>query len=135
VTQIFKINILLLFTFCILIIDAKDQFPSSADVTWAKQFDSISGPGVKVIGDGRGGWVSGSSGVSYKGYHPKPSYKLSFDGKAKGLAIDSGLTPPIRPAIELHLRDGVVTLGGDGNYYLTGSSGDNIWAYTKGVEL
>lgn len=134
-TQLFKINVLLLFTFCILIIDAKGQFPSSADVTWAKQFDSISGPGTKVIGDGRGGWVSGSSGVSYKGLNPKPSYKLSFEGKAKGLAIDSGLVPPIRPAIELYLRDGMVTLGGDGYYYLTGSSGDNIWAYTKGVEL
>ena len=52
-----------------------------------------------------------------------------------GSAVDKGLVPPIRPAWELHLRDGVVTLGGDGNYYLTGSSGDNIWAWAKGIEL
>lgn len=45
------------------------------------------------------------------------------------------MVPPIKPAWELHLRDGVVTLGGDGNYYLTGSSGDNIWAWAEGIEL
>lgn len=45
------------------------------------------------------------------------------------------MVPPFKPALELHLRDGVVTLGGDGNYYFTGSSGDNIWAWANGIEL
>ena len=52
-----------------------------------------------------------------------------------GTAVEEGLVPPIKPAWDVHLRDGVVTLGGDGMYYLTGSSGDNIWAYAKGIEL
>lgn len=105
------------------------------EIQWAMQFSGISGPGLAVEGDGRGGWKSGSDGVYYSGSNPKPEYNLNFKNSASGSAVDKGLVPPIVPAIELHLRDGVVTLGGDGNYYLTGSSGDNIWAYTKGVEL
>jgi beta-xylosidase len=55
--------------------------------------------------------------------------------KTSGSIIDKGLLPPIKPILELHLRDAVVCLGGDGNYYMTGSSGDNIWAYAAGLEL
>lgn len=102
---------------------------------WALKYQSVSGPGVSVQGDGLGGWRSGTDGVYYEGPHPRPEYNLKFQGKAKGTAAEKGLVPPILPAIELHLRDGVVTLGHDGNYYLTGSSGDNIWGFTKGVEL
>ena len=109
--------------------------PSAKDTIWAKQFLAISGPGKEVSGDGHGGWRSGTDGVRYKGDYPRPEYNLNFDGITKGTAVEKGLLPPIKPALELHLRDGVITLGGDGNYYLTGSSGDNIWAYTAGVEL
>ncbi|MFT3753113.1 MAG: family 43 glycosylhydrolase [Paludibacter sp.] len=128
----------LIFTFTWATLHAEEGAnvtPSKADYDWATQFSGVSGKGLPVKGDGKGGWVSGSSGVSYQGNHPQACYKLSFEGKAKGTAIEKGLLPPILPAMELHLRDGVVTLGGDGNYYLTGSSGDNIWAFTKGVEL
>lgn len=109
--------------------------PVAKDTVWARQFLPISGPGEKVSRDGFGGWRSGTDGVRYKGEHPRPEYSLNFEGLAKGTAVQKGLLPPIKPALELHLRDGVITLGGDGNYYLTGSSGDNIWAYTAGVEL
>lgn len=102
--------------------------PSPQDTVWAKQFLPISGPGKKVSGDGLGGWRSGTDGVRYKGDHPRPEYNLNFEGLAKATAVEKGLLPPIKPALELHLRDGVITVGGDGNYYLTGSSGDNIWA-------
>ncbi len=112
-----------------------DYIPSGIDTQWARQFSPISGPGREVSGDGDGGWRSGTDGVRYKGDAPKPEYNLNFEGLASGTAIAKGLLPPIRPALELHLRDGVITLGGDGNYYLTGSSGDNIWAYTAGIEL
>lgn len=105
------------------------------EIAWAKQFSGISGPGEAVEGDGRGGWRSGSSGVMYYGNNPRPEYKKGDLRMCSGSAVDKGLVPPIRPAWELHLRDGVVTLGGDGNYYLTGSSGDNIWAWAKGIEL
>ena len=105
------------------------------EIAWAKQFSGISGPGEAVEGDGRGGWRSGSSGVMYYGNNPRPEYKKGDLRMCSGSAVNKGLVPPIRPAWELHLRDGVVTLGGDGNYYLTGSSGDNIWAWAKGIEL
>lgn len=98
--------------------------------------DSISGPGKPVIGDGRGGWRSGSNGVQYNGvYKPDPRWTKMNDDKTSGSAVKNGLLPPIKPIIELHLRDAVVCLGGDGNYYMTGSSGDNIWAYAAGLEL
>ncbi len=117
-------------------VTAQKKFtPTEEEVKWATQFDSISGPGRPVSGNGYGGWRSGSEDVRYQGDFPKPEYNLNFNGMAKGTAVEKGLVPPFKPALELHLRDGVVTLGGDGFYYLTGSSGDNIWAYTKGVEL
>ena len=108
---------------------------SPEEISWAKQFTGISGPGRPVEGDGRGGWRSGTDGVIYYGNHPRPEYKEGSLAMCKGTAVDEGLVPPVRPAWELHLRDGVVTLGGDGYYYLTGSSGDNIWAWAQGIEL
>lgn len=105
------------------------------EIRWARQFSGVSGPGRPVEGDGRGGWRSGSDGVAYVGCHPRPEYRDGNMRMCGGAAVDSGLVPPIAPAWELHLRDGVVTLGGDGNYYLTGSSGDNIWAWAEGIEL
>ncbi len=127
------------FLVCLLVsgfISAQETYiPAPKDTIWARQFQPISGAGKKVSGDGLGGWRSGTDDVRYQGDNPRPEYDLNFDGLVKGTAVEKGLLPPIKPAIELHLRDGVITLGGDGNYYLTGSSGDNIWAYTAGVEL
>lgn len=114
---------------------AQDYVPPREEVEWAMRFSGVSGPGRPVDGNGWGGWRSGADGVYYEGTTPRPEYNLNFQGKATGSAVKAGLVPPIKPALELHLRDGVVTLGGDGNYYLTGSSGDNIWAYAKGIEL
>jgi xylan 1,4-beta-xylosidase len=90
-------------------------------------YRGISGPGEPVVGDGSGGWRSGPDGlksVAGDGDHP-----------SDGSAVKAGLLPPIRPLINLHLRDTVICLGGDGNYYMTGSSGDNIWYRNDGVEL
>lgn len=50
-------------------------------------------------------------------------------------AVKQGLLPPIRPLLDLHIRDTVICVGGDGNYYMTGSTGDNIWEFNDGVEL
>lgn len=105
------------------------------DTTFAKKFDPISGPGIPVEGNGYGGWRSSNNSLRYKGNHPKSVYDLNWGSTSSTEAIDSGRVPPILPAIELHVRDAVVTLGGDGNYYMTGSTGDNIWAYAKGIEL
>jgi len=54
---------------------------------------------------------------------------------SSGSVIKQGLLPPIKPLLELHLRDTEICLGGDGFYDMTGSTGDNIWAFNNGVEL
>jgi xylan 1,4-beta-xylosidase len=98
--------------------------------------DSVSGPGKPVIGDGHGGWRSGSDGVMYSGAYPADKRWRPMDASfTSGSVIKEGLLPNIKPLLELHLRDTQICLGGDGNYYMTGSSGDNIWAYAAGVEL
>src|SRR5574344_1837118 len=104
------------------------------EIEWAHQFRGFSGPGRPVVGDGRGGWRSGAQGVAYKGVYSRPEYDTT-QVITQGDAVTKGLVPPILPAFDVHLRDGVVTLGGDGFYYLTGSSGDNIWAWAQGIEL
>jgi xylan 1,4-beta-xylosidase len=98
--------------------------------------DSISGPGKPVKGDGHGGWRSGSDGVMYNGEYPAdPRWKPMAASFTSGSVITDGLLPHIKPLLELHLRDTELCLGGDGYYYMTGSSGDNIWAYAAGLEL
>ncbi len=100
-------------------------------------YSGVSGPGHSVVGDSRGGWRSGREGVRYKGVQPKPGWQLDWDekGTATGSAIKAGLFPNLNPLLELHLRDTVIRQGEDGNYYMTGSSGDNIWDRNDGVEL
>ena len=46
-----------------------------------------------------------------------------------------GLLPPIRPLLDLHIRDTYITRGGDGYFYMTGSTGDNPQLFNDGVEL
>ena len=50
-------------------------------------------------------------------------------------AVRTGLLPPIQPLLDLHIRDTVICRGGDGAYYMTGSTGDDIWAFNDGVEV
>jgi xylan 1,4-beta-xylosidase len=83
----------------------------------------ISGPGEPWTGGtDAGGWRSGTGG-------------MSTVHQATGSAVKDGLLPPIHPLMKLHIRDTVICLGGDGNYYMTGSTGDNIWDFNDGVEL
>jgi beta-xylosidase len=99
-------------------------------------YSGVSGPGLPVEGNGGGGWRSGSSGVTYAGNHPKPYFKVvESTVLTSRSAIANGILPPIRPFMEVQVRDTVITLGGDGNYYMTGSTGENIWAFNDGVEL
>jgi len=81
------------------------------------------------------GYRSGREGVMYSGpTEAKPGW-LPFGSRAGGTAVERGLIPPITPLLDLHVRDTSMTLGGDGNYYMTGSTGDNIWDQAAGVEL
>lgn len=98
-------------------------------------YSGVSGPGLPVEGDGSGGWRSGSAGLTYQGNHPKPYDTVVQSGLATRSVITSGVLPPIKPLMEVQVRDTVIALGGDGNYYMTGSTGENIWAFNDGVEL
>jgi hypothetical protein len=100
-------------------------------------YSGWSGPGEPVRGDGLGGWRSGREGVRYQGPHPKPGWQLDWDEKqtSSDQVIALGLLPPIKPLLELHLRDTIIRRGGEGYYYMTGSTGDNIWDRNNGVEL
>ncbi len=88
----------------------------------------ISGPGQPVPADGNGFRVGEiAAGV-----------KITDENRNKlatGTVVSSGLLPPIKPIWDVHMRDTIIILGGDGNYYLTGSTGDNIWKYNDGIEL
>jgi xylan 1,4-beta-xylosidase len=99
-------------------------------------YSGISGPGHPLASSsGSGGWHSGSAGVAYQGPFP-PSYPTQlWLNYATGSAVTKGLLPPIFPLLEVHVRDTIVCFGGDGHYYMTGSTGDNIWAFNDGVEL
>lgn len=67
---------------------------------------------------------------------PSPRWwKLNKDSDKLGSAVKEGLIPDIQPLFHAQIRDAVVCVGGDGRYYLTGSSGDDIWHFNDGVEL
>jgi beta-xylosidase len=70
----------------------------------------------------------------YRGPEPKEGW-LEFGNRARGTAVEAGLIPPLRPIWDLHLRDTSICNGEDGFYYMTGSSGDNIWDLVDGIEL
>ena len=60
----------------------------------------------------------------------------NYNAKCTGAAVTAGRIPKLKPLIpDTQLRDTIVILGGDGNYYLTGSSGADIWDFNDGIEL
>jgi hypothetical protein len=103
--------------------------------THLEVFSGISGSGHPVLGDGYGGYRTGREGTMYRGTDPAKPGWLDLGDRALGTAVRNGLIPPLRPIWELHLRDTIINKGGDGYYYMSGSSGDNIWDVTSGMEL
>jgi xylan 1,4-beta-xylosidase len=74
-------------------------------------------------------------GISGPGAVHSPRW-LAMNQRVTASAVKAGLMPDLKPLIpDTQLRDTVVILGGDGNYYLTGSSGADIWDHNDGVEL
>jgi beta-xylosidase len=108
---------------------APPPFTSSTET-----YSGVSGAGAAVAGDGYGGYKSGREGLMYEGPNAKSGW-LDFGDCATGAAVKRGLIPPLRPIWELHLRDTFICIGGDGLYYMTGSSGDNVFDRNEGVEL
>ncbi|MCH8686206.1 family 43 glycosylhydrolase [Pedomonas mirosovicensis] len=99
-------------------------------------YSGLSGPGrPSTDASASGGWVSGLPDVRYKGPVPRRYPCAPWDNADAGTAVKAGLLPHIRPLHDVHIRDTIVCLGGDGAYYMTGSTGDNIWAMNDGVEL
>lgn len=99
-------------------------------------YAGISGPGRLATAASVGqGWTSGLPEVSYSG-PGRPRYPIApWGDRASAQAVADGLLPPLRPIHHVHIRDTIVKLGPDGWYYMTGSTGDNIWATNDGVEL
>jgi beta-xylosidase len=97
-------------------------------------YSGVSGPGQPVEGTGYGGYRTGREGVMYRGPDPKDGW-LPFGNRALGTAVTAGLLPPLRPIWDVHMRDTTICLADDGFYYMTGSTGDNIWDLNDGVEL
>jgi hypothetical protein len=93
-----------------------------------KTGSGISGSGKRVAGNGYGGQADGPNGSVVVTGQSKSNY-------ANGSVIKAGLIPPIKPIWDVHMRDTVITVGGDGNYYMTGSTGNNIWNYNDGIEI
>lgn len=99
-------------------------------------YRGVSGPGLPVTdASATGGWVSGGQGVRYQGPQAMSYPTLPWQADSTGAAVSVGLMPPIRPLLDVHIRDTIICLGGDGQYYMTGSTGDNIWKFNDGVEL
>lgn len=108
--------------------------PAPAKDYWP--FSGVNGAGQPVTKDSqRGGWVSNLSEVRYKGPVPRTYPTAAWDNADGGSAVEKGLLPAIRPIWETHIRDTIICLGSDGWYYMTGSTGDNIWAFNDGIEL
>lgn len=108
--------------------------PAPAKDYWP--FSGISGAGAPVTAEtARGGWVSGIPNVKYKGPQPRHYPTAEWGNADSGSAVTNGLLPPIKPLWDVHIRDTIIRLGGDGYYYMTGTTGDNCWAINDGVEL
>ncbi|WP_369062286.1 family 43 glycosylhydrolase [Caulobacter sp. 73W] len=99
-------------------------------------YSGISGAGAPVTRRTQGGgWVSGMPDVRYQGPEPRTYPTAPWGGSSSGSVVKDGLLPPIRPIWDAHIRDTIIRPAPDGSYYMTGSTGDNIWAVNDGVEL
>ena len=76
------------------------------------------------------------SGISGPGSPWRPDAPVySKRKRPASSAVENGLIPNIKPLPDLHVRDTILRVGHDGNYYLTGSTGDDIWKFNDGIEL
>lgn len=66
---------------------------------------------------------------------PGPHFVLYNSNPQAGSAVREGLMPSIQPFVNAQVRDTQICRGGDGRYYMTGSTGDDIWKENAGVEL
>ena len=79
----------------------------------------ISGPTMEAIGGPSENWVK---------------YNLA-ENPERGSVVRKGLIPDVKPLFNAQIRDTQICRGHDGHYYLTGSTGADIWHFNDGVEL
>jgi beta-xylosidase len=90
-----------------------------------REGDNVPAPGPRDRAHG----ISGPGAKHLPGWY-------NYNRQATGAAVKAGLIPNLKPLVpDTQLRDTIVILGGDGNYYMTGSSGADIWDFNDGVEL
>ncbi len=76
----------------------------------------------------------GISGPNLEHLKPGPDF-LKINSAVDSSVFKENLIPPISPILNIQIRDVAITLGGDGFFYLTGSTGDDIWDFNDGIEL
>lgn len=103
-------TLLTILAFSVAINGLSQSLPRSVNI-------GISGPTMTAVG---------GPGPNFLKYNSNPD---------AGSAVRQGLMPPIRPFVDAQVRDAVVCIGHDGRYYMTGSTGDDIWRRNDGVEL
>ncbi len=109
-------------------IEAAKTFPQSTIDSIKKLYAGFSGPGKPVEGTFFGGHVA----TWFTDLDVSEQNKSKY---ATGDVVKKGLLPNIKPIWDVSMRDAVIIVGGDGNYYLTGSTGRNIWRYNDGIEI
>lgn len=107
---------------------AATEYPNTVTDSIQKSASGISGAGKPVSANFFGGHVGNWNLDIAVTETNKKQY-------ANGSVITNGYIPNIKPIWDVHMRDAVIIRGGDGNYYLTGSTGDNIWKFNDGIEL
>lgn len=107
---------------------AATTYPKSITDSVRQSTSGISGAGKPIKGDFFGGHV-GDWRVDIA------VTKANKNQYANGSVITKEYIPNIKPIWDVNMRDAVIIVGGDGNYYLTGSTGDNIWKFNDGIEI
>lgn len=79
--------------------------------------------------------ISGPNQTALGGPGPLWMKYNTLNTKLSGSAVENGLIPEIKPLFYAQVRDAVICVGHDGRYYLTGSTGNDIWHFNDGVEL
>ena len=112
---------------CLLMNNAKYYF--SAQTKNFEIPDTLDGARYKHLG------ISGPDHAALGGPSPLWLKYNTRNTKLTGSAVKQGLIPDIKPLIDAQIRDAVICVGGDSCYYLTGSTGNDIWHANDGVEL
>lgn len=107
---------------------------SNSEITneaWRTTIDSFRNSGSGFSGPG-----TIAKRIKERGRGDGPHWGLENGPTDKyGEVVKKGLLPDIKPLLDIHIRDAVVILGGDGYYYMTGSTGNNVFYYNEGIEL